>query len=249
MKHKFLPHITMYISCATCGFVQDSLSDKDERCAGCGEPLRVVHDWFPDSVYEYVMLLEDYHQRPVSKLRKEYFKAVKEDNEWAAWFEGPESKLNPTQDWQPVTILLYRSLFEKLLEHFLWRMMYIQLLPSASAESYPYFILDQLSTISDKIGKGYKFVTGKKWKDDLKELGFESLDQLLIQTAKVRNKWVHESPIAGHNDSELAEKARASIPSMIELFVQLANRYFHPLALSLSKIEIVCQNDSKEKNP
>jgi hypothetical protein len=246
MKHRFLPNIAIYISCAICGFVQESPSDKDEKCAGCGEPLILVHDWFPDSVYEYALLLEDYHQRPVSKLREEYFDAVKEDNEWVAWFEGPESPQNPTQDWQPITILLFRMLFEKFIVHLLWRIMYIQLLPSDYAESYPYFILDQLSTINDKIGKGYKFVTDRKWKDDLKELGFEHLDQILIQTARIRNAWVHEDPIAGHNNTILAEQARIAIPSMFELFVQLANKYFHPLALSLSKIDIVYPNGRKD---
>jgi len=237
----------MYNSCVTCGFVQEV--SRDKQCEGCGESLYITREWFPDSVYEYVMLLEDYHQRPTSKLRKKYFKAVQEDNEWTAWFEGPESKLNPTQDWQPITILLYRSLFEKLIDHFLWKVMYVHLLPSGNAEAYAYFILDQLPTVSDKIGKGYRFVTnGKKWKDDLKELGFESLDHLLIQTAKVRNEWVHENPVAGYGDLELAQKARESIPSLIELFVKLANKYFHPVALALSKIDIVHRDENKKES-
>lgn len=249
MKHRFLPQINIYISCAHCGYVQAAPMDKVRKCAGCGDKLTAFQEWFPDSVYEYAMLLEDYHQRPVSKLRQKYFKASQRENEWAAWIEGKESGFSPTQDWQPITILLYRALFEKLLDHFLWKVMYVHLLPSGNAEAYPYFILDQLPTVSDKIGKGYKFVTnGNKWKDDLKELGFESLDQLLIQTAKVRNEWVHENPIAGHNDLELAQKARESIPSLIELFVQLANKYFHPVALALSKIDIVYQGDDKKEN-
>lgn len=248
MKHRFLPHITIYVSCAICGYVQAAPVDEVRECGGCGKKLVSIQEWFPDSVYDYVVLLEDYHQRPVSKLRQEYFEAVKEDNDWAAWFEG-ETNFNPTQDWQPITILLFRSLFEKLLDIFLWRMAYIQLLPSAYSESYADFILERLPTVSEKIGKGYKLVANRKWKDDLKELGFESLDQLLVQTAKVRNEWVHESPIAGHTVLDLAEKARESIPSMIELFVQLANKYYHPLAVSLSKIEIVRQGDNESKNP
>jgi hypothetical protein len=234
----------MYIACVSCGFVQGTGLRKIKNCDGCGKPLQVAREWFPDSVYEYIMLLEDYHQRPISKLRKRYFKAVQEEN----WFEE-EAKLNPTQDWQPITILLYRSLFEKLLDNFLWKVMYVQLLPSDYAESYANFILDQFSTVSDKIGKGYKFVTSRKWKDDLKELGFEDLDQLLIQTAKVRNEWVHENPIAGHNDLELAQKAKESVPSLIELFVKLANKYFHPTMLALSKIEIVNKDDDKPESP
>ena len=247
MKHRFLGHITFYSSCLSCGYVDEAPADVTTlvNCKGCGRPPDQFEIWFPDTAYQYVMLLEDYHQRPISQLRKDYFEAVREENAYSYWCAQQEPEFKPTDDWQPITILLYRSLFELLLNHFLWKMVYVQLLPSPDAGHYAGFIVDQLSDVNERLGKGYKFITQSRWNDDIKELGYTGLNQLLRETVKVRNEFVHENPLAGHTDLTLAERAKKSVPQLFELFVKLANKYFHPRAKQLALIDIIYKKDEK----
>lgn len=149
-----------------------------------------------------------------------------------------EPVFQPTTDWKPVTILIFRSLFELLLDHLLWKLIRVQLLPSFHAEDYASFILSRFPNVSSKRDKCYKFVTGNKWAADIERFGYKDLDNLLKKTVKIRNEFIHENPLAGHNNLSLADNVRQMIPDLFEYFVKLANEYQHPYAKQLCKLEI-----------
>ncbi|MFE4105813.1 hypothetical protein [Almyronema epifaneia] len=205
-----------------------------------------MYAWFPDTAYEYAILLEDYHSREPSELRKKYFEATHEDNMYQYFASQEPPVFEPTSDWQPITILLFRSIYELLLDHLLWKLIRIELSPSGSAEDYACFVMSQFSSVSAKKDKCYKFVTGNKWSDDIKEFKAQNLDALLEESVKVRNEFIHRNPLAGSNNQDLADRSREAIPDLFELFVKLANKYYYPVAKDLSYIEIKRVPDTQD---
>jgi hypothetical protein len=231
MQHDLLEHLPLYEECLYCSYIDQDLSGK--KCAVCGIQSRETRLWFPEEAYEYVVLLEDYHLKEPSSILQEYLR----DNEWDFWTSGNPQK-KPIADWKPMTILLFRSLFELLLEHCLWKLIRVHLFLSPYATDYANFILKQFSSVTSKKDKCYKFVTGNKWKDDMKRLGYQDLDRLLDQAAVMRNDFIHADPTAGSSVVELANSLRDKVPDLFELFAKIANEYHHPHASDLSKIEI-----------
>lgn len=231
MQPDLLHQIPIYGECLYCGYVEQDLLSK--ACLGCGTRSSETRSWFPESAYEYVILLEDYHAQTPSSILTNYF----EDNLYDMWTSGnPISK--PTSDWKPITILLFRSLFELLLDHCLWKLIRVQLCPSPHADDYAYFVLKQFSSISAKKDRCYPFVTQSKWKEDVKKFGFQELDDLLDKAQKIRNQFIHNDPNAGHLVTDFSDSIRGKIPDLFSLFVRIANEYHHPYANDLSKIEI-----------
>jgi len=238
MKHRFLPELPVYSQCISCGYVDEVPDTIPATCSGCGQTLSSGYIWFPDTVYEYVILLKDYDARPPTEFRAEYFEAQAEDNVMEYFTSTTEPEFNPTSDWKPVTILLFRSLFELLLEHFLWKVTWIHCLPSPDAEKFADYVLDSEWRVSARLAKVYSTVTNHKWREDITQLGYQQLDKLLQETAKVRNDFVHGNPLAGHATPELPNRVVQAIPELFSLFVKLANMHFHPRALQLRDLRI-----------
>jgi len=88
------------------------------------------------------------------------------------------------------------------------------------------------------LAKVYSTVTNHKWREDITQLGYQQLDKLLQETAKVRNDFVHGNPLAGHATPELPNRVVQAIPELFSLFVKLANMHFHPRALQLRDLRI-----------
>ena len=241
LKHRFLPNIPIYWQCVSCGYVDEfseGLQNHLPECQGCKKQSSEYYEWFPDIVYDYAILLEDYHFRQPTLLRQEYLKTVAIDNAMQYWCSSTEPEFRPTNDLKPITILLFRTIFEILIKHFLWKHIYVSLLPSPDAERYASFILNKDVSVSNQIKSLYPFVTGNKWRIDLDKLGYSRLNNLLIKTAQVRNEFIHENPYSEHEETNLAEQARNAIPELFACFVKLANLHIHPRCLQLSKRNI-----------
>jgi hypothetical protein len=238
MKHRFLPELPLYIQCVGCGYVDESPDIPSSHCQGCGEVLSVSEIWFPDAAYEYAILIEDYDTRPPTDFRKKYFEAVAEENHMEYFCSMTEPEFKPTDDWKPITVLLFRSLFEILLEHFLWKTAWTYCLPSPDAERLASHILDSSWTVSSRISKVYSGVTGHKWKDDIEHLGRQNIGDLLKITADIRNDFIHGNPLAGHQEISLPNRARKAVPELFALFAELANLHIHPRALILRGLKI-----------
>ncbi len=56
MKHRFLSKLPIYQESPCCGYVDEELLE-NKVCKRCGETINEVYCWFPDSAYEYVVLL------------------------------------------------------------------------------------------------------------------------------------------------------------------------------------------------
>lgn len=237
LRHPFVHHLPHYAETPCCGFVQVAGTLPGARCKACSTPLQIWRPWFPKEVYEYAVILEDYHARPPSELRERYFEATAEDNAFQCWCAESPPELLPTQDWKPVTIMIFRTLFELLLEQFLWRVIHIQLSPSKHAGAHASFELDSAIGVTERFGRLYRFVTDSRWSSDLERLGYSDIDSLLKRTAKTRNAFLHENPYAGGKDRGLAQQSRDNVPRLLELFVHLANEYYHPRAKELRSLE------------
>ncbi|NJN71882.1 MAG: hypothetical protein HC799_03230 [Limnothrix sp. RL_2_0] len=226
--------IPYYQECLYCGYVDRNLAG--QKCPGYGVVSDETVAHFPESAYEYVILLEDYYQQKPSKVLEEYF----EENILEMWTSGnPRVKEKPISDWKPMMVILFRSLFELLLDHCLWKLIRVQLCPSPHSKEYAYFLLKQFPSVSAKQGKCYPFVTQSKWKEDLKKFGFQDLDELLKEAARIRNEFIHaDDPTSGHHTTDFPERLRSEVPNLFTLFVQIANEYYHPYAEELSKIEV-----------
>lgn len=79
-------------------------------------------------------------------------------------------------------------------------------------------------------------LTGKKWKALVEEakgsqLDYGALDALLKRAAKERNTFVHEGK-SWHIDRQLAHDCIEQFPSLLSFYVDLHNRYVHPLHLA-----------------
>lgn len=238
MRHRFLSNLPLYIQCSGCGYVDKTPETHPSSCQGCNNVLNQGYMWFPDSAYEYAILIEDYHSRPISDLRQQYFEAVAEENLMDYFCSTSEPIPSPTTDWKPITILLFRSLFEVLLEHFLWKIIWTSCLPSPDAERIAEHILNTSWTVSSRINKVYSDITGHKWRDDILQLNHKNLNELLKQTADIRNDFVHSNPFAGHADPHLSDRCRASIPELFELFSELSNLHIYPKTLQLRDLKI-----------
>lgn len=236
MKHDFLNEIEIYVESPCCGWI-GVIADPTtaQKCAGCDKQLDFWKEWFPEAAYEYAILLEDYHHRPPSDLRTRYFQSVERDNWREYWCSSTPPEFGPTVDWKPTTILLFRSLFELLLDHLLWRLLFIQLLPSSHAGRYPEFIAEQFRSVSSKQGKLYSFITGNTWKYDLDRFGFGDVYNLLQKSGEIRNTFIHEDPLAGHADADLAEQLHVVTPKLFALFARIANEYYHVRCKELTK--------------
>jgi len=238
MKHRFLPELPLYSQCISCGYVNEVPATIPATCSGCAEILSSSYVWFPDTMYEYVILLKDYDSRPPTEFRIEYLKAQAEANMMEYFTSMTEPEFNPTSDWKPITVLLFRSLFELLLEHFLWKVAWIRCLPSPDAEKFADYVLDSEWRISARLSKVYSTVTDHNWQDDIIQLGYQRLDKLLKETAKVRNDFAHGNPLAGSAKTEMPKQVMQSIPDLFNLFIKLANMHFHPRALQLRDLRI-----------
>jgi hypothetical protein len=168
MRHVFVHHLPHYAESLCCGFVQVACTTPAGKCQACGTRLSTWRPWFPDEVYEYAVILEDYHGRPPSELRERYFQATVEDNAFQYWCATSPPQFGPTAEWKPVSILLFRAIFEVLLDQFLWRVMHAQVAPSDYAKEYATFLIDRTRGLAERLGSLYKFVTGNKWSNDLK---------------------------------------------------------------------------------
>jgi hypothetical protein len=239
MRHVFVHHLPHYAESLCCGFVQVACTTPAGKCQACGTRLSTWRPWFPDEVYEYAVILEDYHGRPPSELRERYFQATVEDNAFQYWCATSPPQFGPTAEWKPVSILLFRAIFEVLLDQFLWRVMHAQVAPSDYAKEYATFLIDRTRGLAERLGSLYKFVTGNKWSNDLKRLGFSDIDDLLLRAARTRNAFLHENPHAGHQDQGLAQEVRDSVARLLELFARLANEYYHPRAKALCGVQVV----------
>lgn len=233
MRHRFLPELPLYIQCVGCGYIDEAPLEQSFQCRGCGKSFSTSYLWFPDAAYEFAIILADYDARLVSHFRQQYFDAQAVENSMEYFASMTEPEIKPTNDWKPITIILFRSLFELLLEHFLWKVAWIYWLPASDAEVSADAILEKHWTVSSRLNKVYLSVTGHKWKDDVIRLRHQDLAKLLDRTAKVRNEFVHGNPLAGHKDPNLSTKARQALPELFTLFVELANLHFHPRAVQL----------------
>jgi hypothetical protein len=126
-----------------------------------------------------------------------------------------------------------------LLDHFLWKLIRVQLLPSPDAERYAVLMIEQYRSVPAKTGKLYSFVTGNKWNKDLTRIGYSGLNNLLQSSGVIRNAFVHQNPLAGHEDPQFADQLRLAVPDLFDLFVKLANEYHCPRAKLLSRERIV----------
>lgn len=199
----------------------------------------VALSWFPDTAYEYAVMLEDYHQRPASEMRRAYFEAVAEQNLVDYYTASSEPIPGPTEDWKPVSVLLFRSIFELLLDHLIWKVVWVQLLPSADAPRYADFLLDRFRGASERTQRLYPFVTGSPWQHDLDRLQFSRVGLVIVEAAKVRNSFLHLNPFAGHHEEGVADRVRASVPDLFKMFATLANEYYHPRVVALRRIQNV----------
>jgi hypothetical protein len=178
--------------------------------------------------YEYAVLIEDQYQRPISQARSAYFDLVKQDNSWERWMEGGKGD-PPEEEWHPLVVLLFWSLCEYLLNHFLWKVAAIRLHPSKDAAVFGEFLLERARNVRQKL-ELYQFLTGAKWKDDVRRLGFEELDRDILLSSAVRNDFVHQNPHAGARSPELPGRLPAHVPRVFALFKELSNAHFHPRA-------------------
>lgn len=234
MKHRFLPNLPLYLQCKSCGFVYET-PDRLSLCPACKQEMS-AYEWFPNFIYDYVIMLEDYHLHSPTQMRQDYFKAVKADNWMEYWCSVTSPKYFPSEDLKPITILLFRSIFEALLAHFLWKKIWVSLLPSPDAERYADLVLNNEQSVSKRLFNIYPRVTGNKWINDLNRMGYSSLNKLLQDTARIRNEFIHENPHAGYH-LNVGNQARQSIPILFACFVNLANLYIHPRCLQLRKLK------------
>lgn len=239
MRHLFVHDLPHYVESLCCGFVQVASTKPGAECKACGTPLQRWRPWFPEEIYEYAVILEDYNERTPSELRERYFQATAEDNAFEYWCATEPPEFAPTADWKPVTVLLFRTIFELLLEQFLWRIVHAQVTPSAYAADYATFVLDGTRGAMERLKRLYSFVTASRWSKDLTRLGFSDVDDLLMRAARTRNSFLHEDPHAGHEDEDLAQEARNKIPRLLDLFAHLANEYYHPRVKEFCGVEVV----------
>lgn len=247
MGHSFLPYIPIYYQCTSCGYVEGSclgLDDVKWKCSKCNLLVPSRYLWFPDTIYEYAIMIEDYFTRCPSKRREKYFETQKEENAYEFWCSMDQPEFKPVEDWKPITILLFRSLFESLIEHFLWNLIYVEILPSVQAEKYAAYILNENQGIGRRVNKTYLNITGNTLKKDMIELGYEELYRLLLKTARIRNEFIHNNPHAGYEDINLSKHVKESVPALISVFVKLANKYIHPVCLRLRDIKILNERDN-----
>lgn len=214
--------------CPACAHIPDDGLTAGQRCGGCDTAVLTCYEAFPAMAYEYAVLIEDQYQRPISQVRKAYFELVKHDNSWERWMEGGKGNF-PEEEWHPLVVLLFWSLYEYLLNHFLWKVATIRLHPSKDAAVFGEFLLERARNTHQKL-ELYQFLTSAKWKDDVRRLGFDELDRDIWLASAVRNEFVHQNPHAGARSSELPDRLRAQVPRLFALFKDLSNAHFHPRA-------------------
>lgn len=204
-----------FLICDYCHFVDrdPNRSKTGYPCPVCKQPSKAGHIYFHFSVYILIDLMqESFHSKPWKKSGNN---EMRENGERAHW----------------VSVVLF---FCTLKEVLLYRLIHFLLLAQKVPKGVYNRLLEDNKFHSDRINKLFPSLTGKKWKKAIKELdidgriSYDDLNILLEKTTKSRNLFLHE----GNElviDKAMAENCMRNISALLNLFVELHNRYVYPL--------------------
>lgn len=201
--------------CKNCGYVDRDQNRKlsENPCPVCKQPSEGGHSYFHFSVYILIDLMqESFHSKPWKKTNST---EMRENTERAHYVS---------------VVLFFCTLKEVILYRLIQFLLSVQKVPNGIFER----LLDDNKFYTDRINKLFPSLTGKKWKQAIKELdkdkksSYGDLNDFFEKTAIARNRFLHE----GNKfviDKAMAEQCMRNIFPLLNLFMELHNRYVYPL--------------------
>ena len=197
-----------HVICHACRVV-----DRDKRragdgfpCPSCAAPSKGARTYFPFGARTLVDLIQHHFHLPPHA--------------------GAGSVLVTAEAHRFVVVVLYVSLVDVLLEHFLWRGLGYQGVPDDVVER----VLQDSQFMPSRLDKVFPLVAHETWAAALKAVGSikgttaTQLASFCRNVAKSRNKLVHQGVPSAVPEGMPAECVK-SLPQLLELFVALHNLY------------------------
>ena len=198
-----------------CGYCK--IVDRDDKrgivghpCSNCGKPSPDGMWYFPVQIHSLINLMqEQYHLQPPTNTQKRYILEAEEV---------------PTH--QIAVIILFCTLWEVLIDHFLVNLMSALKLPESVAER----LLADHKYRDGRIGKLFPSLTGDKWADIMaeltsqSELDFIETEKFYLRVRDARNEFLHKGnswAIA----AQMPEQCLRNLWPSLSLFVSLHNHY------------------------
>ena len=221
--------LNTFLVCPACNIV-DTDWDRirvGHPCSNCGSPSEAGRIFLPTKVDVLMDMMQAFHFAPGTREEEEPGRP-------------PRGSLLPCdgRDFPLMIVILYCTLGEVLLQHFLRTLMDHQGL----SDSVQKILLDEHQYTRKRVEKLFPALTGEKWKLALKklssepecELDFVEVHNFYVRTATARNAFLHEGS-KWVISSDMPEHCVEQTWPLVSLFVALHNEYIADGTIALTR--------------
>lgn len=142
-------------------------------------------------------------------------------NKIPKYIHGNEININDIS-----VVIFFITLREALLENFLHEI--------AIAKNVPKNIFERLKSDNKlyikKQNALFLALTDDKWEDAIQKLNYVDLNSFIKNAANIRNIFIHEGNKYCIN-RDISEKCLSKTPELVRFYVDLHNKYIHPIYL------------------
>jgi hypothetical protein len=182
-------------------------------CSTCGEPSPGGRSFFGLPVYSLINLMQvSYHSENVISQT------------------GGLHDHNSSEDTKLAVVIFFVALREVLTTRFLRNLMIARDIPEEISER----LFEDNPTHTQRMNKLFHSLTGQRWKKAIKILSEDSgidyanLDKFIEDTVNARNIFLHKG-IKWAIGKDMAGHCLERTPSLLQLHVDLHNKYVYPL--------------------
>jgi hypothetical protein len=207
--------LNSFYICQACRIVDrdDDRMIVGHPCSNCGVPSPAGRSYFRSPVFSMIDLMQEFYH---AKHDKQVYTV--------------RDHLDSTHNARLAVVIFFVSLGEALLDHLLNELMGAHGLPDGVRER----LMTDNNSHSRRLENLFPSLVGVKWKEAMSELSkastldYRKLDRSITEIVRSRNTFLHQGHKVGIK-VEMAEGCMRNIWPLLNLYVELHNRFVYPI--------------------